>query len=603
MLAALVVAPAALLAQPSGGPYGPVAQTYEVPAGAAHVIYVAPDGVESASGASISEPTTIESAIARVVTGDAIILRGGVYRTGGLVLNQSVTIQPYADEEPVLKGTLVAAKWEQAGDGVWRTSWEHLFPSKPRTWWRQGRAGRQTPLHRFNDDMVFIDSEPLLSAGSVSEIDAHSYYIDYDAGQVYIRNDPKSRLVEITAWNSALVCTPKPAHGREPDHRGPTIRGITFTQYAYRALEVEGKRGSVPSTEEPTDDPVGLADPSTFGKEIVGTTLENCTITHCSRVAGYFRGDHLAIRHCLVSDTSTEGIYVIGSSDCLLEKNIFGRNNVEHLTGYYPAAVKIFNQTRRVTCRDNLFLEQPESNAIWYDVGNVDGVFVDNWIKGVQTGLFFEISRGIVCAGNVFVNCDTGVRILNSADARVVNNTFVNAGVLIDRTERSAVGDHFAWHPRTGPGVDEREGHVLEGNLILADDRYTKPLARIEQSGSLFGKLVDPMVSGMDSNVYVRPESSGHPLIAYGPVPEAPGVARFNSLDAFRAAVSGMELHGVQIDAAPRAVVRSIDLKRYDPIHPIARADGAPVLAGDVRKLLGWSEEQARSVGAYPSRN
>ncbi len=40
-----------------------------------------------------------------------------------------------------------------------------------------------------------------------------------------------------------------------------------------------------------------------------------------------------------MSDTWTEGIYVIGSSDVLLEKNIFRRNNIEQLTGYYPAAV------------------------------------------------------------------------------------------------------------------------------------------------------------------------------------------------------------------------------------------------------------------------
>ena len=42
-----------------------------------------------------------------------------------------------------------------------------------------------------------------------------------------------------------------------------------------RALEVEGKRGAVSPLEEPTDDPIGIADPATFGKEVVGTTLED----------------------------------------------------------------------------------------------------------------------------------------------------------------------------------------------------------------------------------------------------------------------------------------------------------------------------------------
>ena len=79
-------------------------------------------------------------------------------------------------------------------------------------------------------------------------------------------------------------------------------------------------------SEEPTDDPVrGPAEPGTYGREVVGTTLENVTISFCSRVAGYFRGDEHVLRQSLISDTSTEGFFVIGSSDVLLEKNIFRR--------------------------------------------------------------------------------------------------------------------------------------------------------------------------------------------------------------------------------------------------------------------------------------
>src|ERR1017187_8595894 len=89
-------------AQPSGGPYGPIDQRYEIPK-AAHVYYVAPDGKADSQGDALDRPTTLEAAIDRVVTGDAIILRGGVYRTGGLILNQGITMQPYATERPVLK--------------------------------------------------------------------------------------------------------------------------------------------------------------------------------------------------------------------------------------------------------------------------------------------------------------------------------------------------------------------------------------------------------------------------------------------------------------------------------------------------------------------
>src|SRR4051794_37561873 len=95
----LVLLAAPVFAQPTGGPYGPVDQRYEIPK-AAHVYYVASDGQADSPGTKVEQPTTIEAAIERVVTGDAIVMRGGIYRTGGLVLSQGITMQPYASERP-----------------------------------------------------------------------------------------------------------------------------------------------------------------------------------------------------------------------------------------------------------------------------------------------------------------------------------------------------------------------------------------------------------------------------------------------------------------------------------------------------------------------
>ena len=421
-------------AQPSGGPYGPIPQTYELPKDAGSIFYAAPDGKPEQNGETLSKPTTIESAIERVKTGDVIVLRGGTYRTGGLLLNQGITIQRYKDEQPVLKGTFVAADWKNLGNGLWTTHWTHLFPEKPADWWQRDREGKKTPIYLFNNDMVFANGKFLQAKGWEGEVDENSYYIDYDKGMVYIGVNPADKLIEITAYNSALIRTTKDIHGKTSDRKGPVIKGITFTQYAYRALEVEGK------------EPEGLLPESEHGKDVTGTTLENCTISFCSRVAGYFRGDSLVIRHCRISDTSTEGIYVIGSADVLLEKNIFTRNNIEHITGYYPAAVKIFNQCYRTTCRDNLIIDLPYSNGVWYDVGNVDGRFINNWVQGVgnnksgyrkdqlwpsDNGFFFEISKGAICAGNLFVNCDHGLMVLNSSNVHIYQNTFVNSTACI----------------------------------------------------------------------------------------------------------------------------------------------------------------------------
>jgi parallel beta-helix repeat protein len=597
LLAAQLLAPLAA-AQPSGGPYGPIPQRYAVPK-AQHVYVVAPDGKADAAG-SLAEPTTLESAIARVVTNDAIVMRGGTYRTGGLQLNQGITIQPYLDEVPVLKGTRVVTEWESLPNNVWRTKWATLFPAAPLAWWRAEREGALTPLHRFNNDRVFLDGEALHSAGWPGEVGSKGFFVDYAKGYVYIGVNPAGRTVEITAHDIALHRPSRTVHGKVSDRKGFALRGITLTQYAYRAIDIEGKKPATPVSEEPTDDPVGPSPEADHGKEVVGTLLENVTITHCSRVAGYFRGDKLVIRNSLISDTSTEGIYVIGSSDVLLERNIIRRNNVEKLTGYYPSAVKIFNQSYRVTVRDNLILEQPFSNGVWYDVGNVDGVFVNNYVEGAMAGLFFEISKGITVAGNVFVNNQQGIRILNSAGAKVLHNTFVNSQVLIDRTERSAQGDHFGWHPQTGPGVDERVGHVFEANLLVADAGVKGPLLRFEQAPVTCGKVTQPMTSRVDGNVYIRAGTS-QPLVSWAPIPSAAGTpcqTNFANLDAFRQALPGAEAKGRALLGYEGAVFRSPELRRFELARVPEGVQAVPV-AAEVRKLLGWSDA-AHVPGALP---
>lgn len=596
VLAAALAAVFSLHAQwvggPSGGPYGPVHKHYELPKDARQIYVVSPDGKPDAQG-TLDEPTTIDSAFARVVTGDAIVLRGGTYRVGNLLLNQGVTIQPYGDERPVLKGTLVATNWISQPNGLWRTKWPRLFPAKPAEWWRRETEGKKTPPWLFNNDMVFVDGRPLKAVGWEGAVEEGSFYIDYVTGEVYIGLNPSGHTIEITAWDVAIRRTTGECHGKQSDKKGFIMRGVTLTQYANRALEIEGT------------EPEGPADPATFGKDVVGTVLEDVTITHCSRVAGYLRGDKMVIRNCLVSDTSTEGLYLLASSDCLLEKNIFRRNNVENITGYFPAAVKIFNQTHRVVCRDNLVLEQTNSCGIWYDVGNVDGVFVNNWVQDCIDGFFFEISKGAICAGNVFVNCDKGIRVLNSSNVRMYNNTLVNTVASIERTSRSAVGDHFGWHPATGPDVDKREGHVFVGNLIVADERFQKPLLRVEQTSDLCGKLTRPQLDVLDYNLYVRlgGAPSGRALYVWSPVEGRPCVTELKTPEDLHKLHPAFDAHSVYLNGVAGPLLRSIELGHYEPVAVLPLAVPASAVPAEVVQLLSWPKRDVYQPGAYQVEN
>lgn len=592
-----------LKADPSGGPYGPIRQNYNLPEVTGKIYYVAPDGKAENKGEKLDKPTTLKKAIENVVTGDAIVMRGGTYRTGELILNQGITIQPYADEKPVLKGTYVATQWQDLRGGLWKTSWSRLFPKRPDNWWWRAWHGRTTPLHRFNNDMVFVDGKFLQSAGWEGEVDENSYFINYDVGEVYIGIDPKDHLIEITAFEGAIIRTTEECHGKTSDGKGPVIRGITFTQYARRAIFVDGTF------------PEGLSDESKHGKEVVGTTLEHCEISNCSRVAARLRGDSLTLRHCKISNTSTEGIYIEASNDVLLEKNIFTKNNIERITGYFPAAVKIFNQSYRVTCRDNLVIDLPYSNGIWYDVGNVDGVFVNNWVQDVgikrefskerfwpsDNGFFFEISKGVICAGNVFINCDQGIYVLNSSNAEIYNNTLVNSTVTIGRDTRSAEGDHFGWHPSTGPDVDERFGHVFVNNLLTADKNYGRPLFVVWQAPSLCKKLNKPQFNKLDYNVYVRTSDEGSiPLMYWAPAKNKECRKEIKHLSDLRKLHSEFSAKSQYFENYEGPLFKSWELGKFEILEEFPGAKAGAKLPAEIRKLLGISKNEAPFTGAYP---
>lgn len=588
-------------AQPSGGPYGPIQKTYEIPKTSGTIYYVSAEGKSEQSGNSLNNPTTIESAITKVKTGDVIIMRGGIYRTGNLFLNQGITIQPYKDELPILKGTYIANDWTDLGNGLWTTNWDHLFPSEPADWWRRNREGKKTPFHRFNNDMVFVNGKFLQSAGWEGEVDENSYYIDYKNKTVYIGINPKDKLVEITAFDVALLRTTRDVHGKISDKIGPTIKGITLTQYAYRAIEIEGT------------DPEGISNEADHGKEVVGSTFENCTITFCSRVAGYFRGDKMTFKNCLISDTSTEGVYILSSSDVLLEKNIFRRNNIERITGYYPAAVKIFNQCYRVTCNDNLVIDHPYSNGIWYDVGNVDGVFTNNWIEGVgniksdfnvnqpwpsDNGFFFEISKNAICAGNVFINCDHGVWVLNSSNVHIYNNTFINSTACIARNTRSAQGDHFGWHPATGPDVDERYGHIFKNNLLVGDEDFERPLLYVWQPDVLCEKLPEPQLSEIDFNAYVRMGNTNHePLILWSPAKNERCQINLSSPIELNKMYSKFSANSKYFQNYFGPLFKSFELGNYQLLQSFPAAANATQLPSTISKLINQTRKY---TGAFP---
>lgn len=591
-----------LLAQPSGGPYGPLEQVFEIPDVSGQIYYVKPDGRAELHGLDPEIPTSLEKAVAKAKTGDAIILRGGVYRIGDLMFNQGIVFQAYRDEHPVLKGSYIAKDWEQIHYDTWVISWPHLFPGKPFEWWEKEKEEKNTPLHRFNNDMVFIDGNYLQSAGSVDELDSNSFYVDYSSQKIYMRIDPAGHTIEITAFKGAFHRLIKACNGMAADHKGPVFRGIEFSQYAETELYIEGT------------DPQGISKESEHGKQVIGTVLEHCSFSDCGYSAGYLFGDSLIVRHCKVSRTSIEGLFIVASSDILLEKNIFSENNIEHITGIFPATVKIFNQCYRAVCRDNLITNLPNSNGIWYDVGNVDGIIVNNRFENVGnvfeeyfegkiywSALFYEISKGAFCMGNAFINCDNGVMILNSSDVEVYHNTFINSVAVVGRDGRNEVSDRFGWHPSTGPKINERDGHVFKNNLLVTEAFYKEMMLIMFQPDTLCEMLRTPQFREFDFNVYVwQSFKDSCAANLWSPGPDSTCTFKYRTPEELHEQLPQFDKHSHYLTEYKGPLFKdrpSIDLRL------VPEFQGAKVhaeLPDRVKRLINFTNGKLEYIGAFP---
>ena len=285
------------------------------------------------------------------------------------------------------------------------------------------------------------------------------------------------------------------------------------------------------------------------------------------------------------------------------------------MTGYYPAAVKIFNQCYRAVCRDNLVIDLPNSNGIWYDVGNVDGVFVNNWIENVgstggsmrtdqvwpsQNGFFFEISKGAVCAGNVFVNCDHGLLVLNSSHVRIFQNTFFNSPACIARNARVAAGDHFGWHASTGPDVDKRDGHEFVNNLLTSGPGFDRPLLFVWQPAALCSAENRPMLEECDHDVGVRTaENPASPLVLWSPAPGEQCQAAFDSLEYIQKLAPGFFAHSRTFSGYGGPLFKSPDLLNFTLLPAFPGSDAGTPVPGEVGRLLGVKPAAGAYVGAY----
>ena len=437
------------------GPFGPRTTEYPIPDGA---VFVAPDGAASNSGTSIEEPTTIEKAIREVKTDSVIVMRGGEYRTGELEFNKKITVQAYPGERPVIKGSKIASDWEKRGE-YWVTQWETMFYNDPPKYYNPDRHG---PPCIWNGDVVIFDGRMFRCANTLAEVTNNFFFCDYDAGEIYLAEDPTDRMVEITAHKVGF----HRLHDEAADAEGPTFLGLDVMHYAGNCISISGKDHYRPIAMY--EMPIGP----------VKSRIEDCRIMFCARTGLSVTSPDSYIANNDISFHGSCAVTIRMSHRSIFEHNMIHFSNFyEHLS--FPCGIKVFNQGHSFVTRNN-YLADMSCISVWYDVGLKENIVVNNYFKNCGISVKIEISHKSYIAGNVMDN--SRMFICNAANCLMFNNTLIDSSMDFMRNNRGKTwSDRFSFHhAATGPGVEHYHGHQVANNVFVGSNPLRKVYHLVE---------------------------------------------------------------------------------------------------------------------------
>lgn len=539
-------------------------------------IHVSTDGDDDGAGSAGAPKRTLRAAVSMSKGGDTIVVHGGVYREELKIEDRpglELVAVPGADVW--LDGSVVVKGWEREGD-VWIAGgWTVEFDSSPTYRW--GVADHARPGWNFinpehplaaHPDQVWLDDDSQVQVGSRDEVQEGTFYVDYGRDELVLGSDPEGRTVTASALTQALRV-------RSAD---TVVRNIGIRKYS----------PSVPHMGAVTI-------------EAPRVTLAGVTVSDSATTGVHVLGDHVHLRDVVVERNGKIGLTATGADGLELVRVTARENNTERFNTSPAAGGAKIGRSTGVSVRDSVFSGN-HATGVWfdesvYDVSLVNSRMVDN----LQHGASFELVGKAVVAGNVVArNGGNGVKINNSEEVGVWNNTFVDNNRSIN-----IVQDDRDLHPRGSfrdpklPLTWQTQGITVRNNVLAStgavpgQENHTRIclLCVEDYSGRWTAAEMDVTALG---NVYQRPDTqSPRWIVVWSRRDKDPYV--FRSLDGFRRTVR-QEGESAEFTGATVLSEELRPLPRLERLHETV----AQPLPRGIAELVGRSVDE-RYVGAWMS--
>lgn len=380
-------------------------------------------------GVRIPAGADIQAAIASQPAGATYCLDPGFFRlTATLIPKEGDRL--IGSPGTILNGSKLLTAWHRSGS-LWTAACD--TPRSP-GFWKENWPKLANPSAQFNEDL-FFDDRQLHRVLSTAAVLPGTFYFDYDAGLIYIADDPAGHRVESSAVEAAI----------RSRAAGITVQGLIIEKFTAAGISL-GPRALIQNNRV---------------RYVHGTGIQ---FSSGARV--------------LHNQTDHNGMYGIqGSGESpLVEANEIAFNNTAgyHTAngGCYAAGGTKFVRSNHLVVRAN-YVHDNYCAGLWTDIDNIDTTYEDNRVENnYAQGIFVEISYAGVIRNNLIRgNMGTGIMFNSSSDQEVYANQLAgnglgtpDNGVAVHPSNR---GDIVIIQQNRGSGI---YGERLSKNIHVHDN-------------------------------------------------------------------------------------------------------------------------------------
>jgi parallel beta-helix repeat protein len=353
---------------------------------AAVAVFVAPWGVDGSPGTFDEPVRTLSHAVWRARSGDAVVLRGGIYRENVQIYGKSIAVSSAPGERAVLDGSTELAGWQRSDEDWFVDGWTQQFPRQISV-----QVADDSPVAGF-PDQVFFNGAPLTQVVWRSEVVPGTFFHDTARDRIYIADDPSNALVEASVESWALYFN---------NADGSTLADVTIRRFATPSEKVAAVRVYSNAV------------------TISGVTVEFNAASGISVI-----GSDIVIRNSVFTDNGHLGIHAHNSAHLVIENSVVVGNNKAGFDARHSAGGIKVTESNDISIRGNR-VAQNDGPGIWTDLSTSHVTIAGNRVEGNgRSGIEIELSTHVEVLGNVTrENGEAGIWILESQNVRVTQNS------------------------------------------------------------------------------------------------------------------------------------------------------------------------------------